>query len=74
MWTCCAFKFSFDEDILAFYCLATIWATFSKIWANFFHNHLVTLDSFQLIFFEFLVNDCSCKSVFHESKNEMVRS
>ncbi len=37
------FKLSFDEDILPFFVLATVWATFSKIWANFFIKLLVTL-------------------------------
>jgi len=36
-------KLSFNEDILAFFDLATVWATFSKIWAIFFTNLLVTL-------------------------------
>ncbi len=39
-WT---FKLSFDEDILAFFGLFTVLATFSKIWVNFFPNLLVTL-------------------------------
>jgi hypothetical protein len=38
-WT---FKFSFDENILAFFGLATVWATFFKICA-FPPNLLVTL-------------------------------
>jgi hypothetical protein len=37
------FKLSFDEDILAFFGLATVLAPLSKIWANYFPNHLVTL-------------------------------
>jgi hypothetical protein len=29
---------SFDEDILAFFVLAIVLATFSKLWVNFFPN------------------------------------
>ncbi len=39
-WT---FKLSFDEDILVSFGLATVLATFSKLWADFFPNLLVTL-------------------------------
>jgi hypothetical protein len=39
-WT---FKLIFDEDILTFSGLATVLATISQIWANFFPNLLVTL-------------------------------
>jgi hypothetical protein len=45
-WT---FKLSFDEDILSFFRLATDLATFSKNWANFFLNLLVTLVADDLI-------------------------
>jgi hypothetical protein len=38
-WT---FKLNFDVDILAILGLASVLATFSKIWAN-LSNHLVTL-------------------------------
>jgi len=40
---------SFDEDILSFFRLATDLATFSKNWANFFLNLLVTLVADDLI-------------------------
>ncbi len=33
-----AFKLSFDVDILAVLGLAIVWATFSKIWVNFFDS------------------------------------
>jgi hypothetical protein len=37
------FKLSLDEEILALLDLAIVWATISKIWANFLSNLLVTL-------------------------------
>jgi hypothetical protein len=37
------FKLSLNENIVTFFGLVTVLATFSKIWANFFLNLLVTL-------------------------------
>ncbi len=36
-------KLSLNENIVAFFGWVTVLATFSKIWANFFPNLLVTL-------------------------------
>ncbi len=38
----------FDADIMLFFGLATVLATFSKIWAISFPNCLVTLDGVNL--------------------------
>jgi hypothetical protein len=39
-----ALQLSLNENIALFFGLATVLATFSKIWANYFPNLLVTLD------------------------------
>ncbi len=48
-WT---YKLSFDEDVLAFFGLATVLATFFKIWAIFSQSNKVDLATSD-------VNDCS---------------
>jgi hypothetical protein len=42
----CIFKLTFDVDILAFFYLATVLATFSTNWVNFFQSsgHTVSND------------------------------
>jgi hypothetical protein len=42
-------KLNFNEDILAFFVLATVWASFFRNLGNFFLNFLVTLQATSVV-------------------------